>query len=110
MACGENVYAGDSHAEAKVVAVGTMNGKEVFCEEFTFVVYNPVAADVEALTIPGAEDIRGNITKYLEIFERFIPPIAGISFAPVVALLVIYFVNNYVLYWIANIIRYVFIR
>lgn len=59
---GENVYAGDDHAEAKVVAVGTMNGKEVFREEFTFVVYNPVAADVEALTIPGAEDVRGNIT------------------------------------------------
>ncbi|OYR91747.1 YggT family protein, partial [Lactobacillus taiwanensis] len=47
---------------------------------------------------------------YLEIFECFIPPIAGISFSPVGALLVIYFVNNYVLYWIANVIRYAFIK
>lgn len=44
------------------------------------------------------------VQPYLDWFERIIPPIAGISFAPVLALLLVYFVNNYVLMWIANII------
>lgn len=44
------------------------------------------------------------VQPYLDLFERFIPPIAGLSFAPVIALLVVYFVNNYVLVWIANIV------
>lgn len=44
------------------------------------------------------------VQPYLDFFERLIPPIANISFAPVIALLVIYFVNNYVLVWIANIV------
>ena len=66
---------------------------------------------IPRLLVTKVGRVLGKIVEpYLEIFERFIPPIAGISFAPVVALLVIYFVNNYVLYWIANIIRYVFIR
>ncbi|WP_276805109.1 YggT family protein [Lactobacillus hominis] len=37
------------------------------------------------------------VEPYLSWFERIIPPIAGISFAPVVALLVLYLINNYAL-------------
>ncbi|KRM86134.1 hypothetical protein FC41_GL000327 [Lactobacillus hominis DSM 23910 = CRBIP 24.179] len=37
------------------------------------------------------------VEPYLGWFERIIPPIAGISFAPVVALLVLYLINNYAL-------------
>ncbi|GBG04674.1 YggT family protein [Lactobacillus rodentium] len=48
------------------------------------------------------------VEPYLNLFQRFIPPIAGISFAPIIALLVIYFVNNYVLVWIANIVLHFF--
>ncbi|MBP2057801.1 YggT family protein [Lactobacillus colini] len=44
------------------------------------------------------------VQPYLDLFERFIPPIAGLSFAPIIALLVIYFINNYILVWIAEII------
>ena len=44
----------------------------------------------------------------LSWFQRIIPPIAGISFAPIVALLVIYLINNYVLMWIANILVSIF--
>lgn len=43
------------------------------------------------------------VEPYLNWFQRIIPPIAGISFAPILALLVIYLINNYVLVWIANI-------
>lgn len=50
------------------------------------------------------------VEPYLNWFERIIPPIAGISFAPVVALLVIYFVNNYVLWWLARLIVMLFVR
>lgn len=77
---------------------------------FLIVIYT-LLTWIPRLLITKVGRVLGKIVEpYLEIFERFIPPIAGISFAPVVALLVIYFVNNYVLYWIANIIRYVFIR
>ncbi|QNQ80603.1 YggT family protein [Lactobacillus sp. PV034] len=48
------------------------------------------------------------VEPYLHWFERLIPPIAGISFAPILALLVIYLVNNYVLVWIANILIHIF--
>lgn len=48
------------------------------------------------------------VEPYLSWFQRIIPPIAGISFAPIVALLVIYLVNNYVLVWIANILVSIF--
>ncbi|WP_297819338.1 YggT family protein [uncultured Lactobacillus sp.] len=48
------------------------------------------------------------VEPYLGWFERIIPPIAGISFAPVVALLVLYLINNYVLrYLIIFLIRFV---
>lgn len=48
------------------------------------------------------------VEPYLSWFQRIIPPIAGISFAPIVALLVIYLINNYVLTWIANILVSIF--
>lgn len=48
------------------------------------------------------------VEPYLSWFQRIIPPIAGISFAPIVALLVIYLINNYVLMWIANILVSIF--
>ena len=43
---------------------------------------------------PGAMDSslgRQLVAPYLNFFERVIPPLGGISFAPVVALIVIYF-------------------
>lgn len=47
------------------------------------------------------------VEPYLGWFERIIPTIAGISFAPVVALLVLYLINNYVLrYLILFIMRF----
>lgn len=54
--------------------------------------------------------IRKLVEPYLGWFERLIPPIAGISFAPVLALLVVYFLNNYVLLWIANILVHILVR
>lgn len=48
------------------------------------------------------------VEPYLNWFQRILPPIAGISFAPILALLVIYLINNYVLIWIANILVSIF--
>lgn len=46
-------------------------------------------------------DFLGRIVNpYLSFFDRIIPSFAGISFSPVVALLVLYAFNKYVLYFI----------
>lgn len=60
---------------------------------------------VPALYNSKIGEILGRIVEpYLNLFERLIPPIAGISFAPVAALFVLFFIENYVLVWIFNII------
>jgi YggT family protein len=49
---------------------------------------------------PGAQqskfgEILGKICDpYLDFFDRFIPPIAGISFSPIVALIALQFIQN----------------
>ncbi|APT19106.1 MULTISPECIES: YggT family protein [Amylolactobacillus] len=54
---------------------------------------------VPALMNSRAGELLGKVVNpYLDFFDRYIPPIAGISFSPVVAILVLYLVNRYVLY------------
>lgn len=71
---------------------------------FLIVIYTLLTWVPKLLDNPVGRVLTRIVQPYLSWFERFIPPIAGLSFAPVIALLVVYFVNNYVLIWIANII------
>lgn len=71
---------------------------------FLIVIYTLLTWIPSLLDTKPGQILARIVQPYLDLFERFIPPIAGISFAPVIALLVVYFVNNYVLVWIANIV------
>lgn len=71
---------------------------------FLIVIYTLLTWIPRLLETKPGQILARIVQPYLDWFERIIPPFAGISFAPVLALLLVYFVNNYVLMWIANII------
>lgn len=71
---------------------------------FLIVIYTLLTWIPKLLDTKPGQLLTKIVQPYLELFEKFIPSIAGLSFAPVIALLVIYFINNYILIWIANII------
>lgn len=57
---------------------------------FLIVIYTLLTWIPRLLATKVGQILRKIVEPYLEIFERFIPPIAGISFAPVVALSLIH--------------------
>ena len=42
---------------------------------------------------------------YLNLFRRWIPPLAGLDFSPIVALIVLQIVRNIIIYALLNILR-----
>ncbi len=42
--------------------------------------------------------LRNTVDPYLEIFRRFIPPVGGLDFSPIIALLVLQLIANFAIY------------
>ena len=59
---GKVLYSGDEGKKVNITLTGTFKGQKVFEETTAVTVQSEFSADVEALTIPNMDNIRGNIT------------------------------------------------
>lgn len=59
---GKNLYEGEGETELTISVEGTINGEKVLTKTYNITVMNMITADYNALEIPDADNIRGNIT------------------------------------------------